>query len=124
MLSVVEEPGNVAGSRRRRVRVEQPRRRQVVVRFCDAELALVGERAALAGLAVGAWIGATVLDVARAGGSSVVTLPDLLRLHADVLAVERAATRAGLGREEVLALLARLDIVVDEIVERARGDQR
>lgn len=109
------------GQGRRRVRVEQPRRRQVVVRFSDAELVLVGERAALAGLAVRAWIGATVVEVARSGGTASVTLPDLLRLHADVLAVERAATTVGVCSSEVAALLARLDAVVDEIIRLRAG---
>ena len=116
----MEQFAQVPGRRRRRVRLEQPRRRQVVVRFSDAELTLVGERADLAGLAVGAWIGATVLDVARAGGPSV-TLPDLLRLHADVLTVERATTRVGVGRGEVLALLVRLDTVVDQLMHGLDG---
>lgn len=116
----MEQFAQVPGRRRRRARLEQPRRRQVVVRFSDAELTLVGERAALAGLAVGAWIGATVLDVARAAGPSV-TLPDLLRLHSDVLTVERATTRVGVGREEVLALLVRLDTVIDRLVHGLDG---
>ncbi|QJY47775.1 hypothetical protein [Pseudonocardia broussonetiae] len=87
-----------------------PRLKQVVVRFSDAELAVVRERAAAAGLAVGAWIGETVLDTAEPGSGSVWALPDLLRLHADVVAVQRAGA-VGDGRLE--ALLVRLEAVVE-----------
>lgn len=115
MSRAVESAGRVAGGRRRRVRAGLPRRRQVVVRFSDAELDLVCETAALAGLAVGAWIGATAVEKARSGGLTV-GLPDLLRLHADVLVLERAAARAGVGQAEVLELLERLDAAVDAVV--------
>lgn len=43
-------------------------------------------------------------------------MPDLLRLHADVLAVERAAARAGMRMAELLALLPRLDYAVAAMV--------
>ncbi|QJY49027.1 hypothetical protein [Pseudonocardia broussonetiae] len=87
-----------------------PRLKQVVVRFSDAELAVVRERAASAGLAVGAWIGQTVLDTAEQGSGSVWALPDLLRLHADVVAVQRAGAVED-GRLD--ALLVRLEAVVE-----------
>ncbi|TQM11006.1 hypothetical protein FB558_3536 [Pseudonocardia kunmingensis] len=94
------------------------------MRFSDAELVLVQERAALAGLAVGAWIGQTVLDVAQRGDVVVsLGLPDLLRLHADVVLVERAASAGGVVDAQVGRLLARLDAVVDVVVaelDRAR----
>lgn len=112
-LLVVEGTEHVVSGRRRRVRVGRARRRQVVVRFSDAELELVGGRAGLAGLAVGAWIGATVVEVARSGRPAV-GLPDLLRLHADVLVIE--GVQAGVGQAEVLALLERLDDAVDAVV--------
>lgn len=86
-----------------------------MVRFSDAELELVGQTAALAGFAVGAWIGGTALEVARSGGLAV-GLPDLLRLHADVLVVQRAADRAAVGRVELLALVQRLEAAVDAMV--------
>jgi hypothetical protein len=92
------------------VRSDVPRRRQIVVRFSDAELAVVQERAASAGLAVGAWIGQTVLDDARLGSGSVSALPDLLRLHADVVAVERAGI---VDRGRLDELLVRLEAVVE-----------
>lgn len=63
-MRVVEDAERVVGGRRRRVRARRPRRRQVVVRFSDAELELVGDAAALAGLALGAWIGGTAVEVA------------------------------------------------------------
>ncbi|MHA6631677.1 hypothetical protein ACU61A_40105 [Pseudonocardia sichuanensis] len=93
------------------------------MRFSDAELVLARERAALAGLALGAWIGQTAIGVATHGMQTVVGLPDLLRLHADVVAIERAASIAGVGRDEVVALLVRLDAAVDAVVvelDRAR----
>jgi hypothetical protein len=94
----------------------------VVLRFSDAELVLVQERAALAGLAVGAWIGQTVLDVAQRGDVVSLRLPDLLRLHADVVLVERAASAGGVVDAQVGHLLARLDAVVDVVVaELDRG---
>jgi hypothetical protein len=50
--------GNLlTGGVRRRARAPAPRRRQVVVRFSTAELGLIRERAAIGGLAVGAWVG-------------------------------------------------------------------
>lgn len=87
-----------------------PRLKQVVVRFSDAELAVVRERAAAAGLAVGAWIGQTVLDTAEQRNGSVWALPDLLRLHADVVAAQRAGAVED-GR--LAALLVRLEAVVE-----------
>jgi hypothetical protein len=120
----VERVGEGPGSaRRRRPRAEVPRRRQVVVRFSDAELVLAQERAALAGLAVGAWIGQTAIGVALHGSETVHGLPDLLRLHADVVAVERAARATGAECDEVAELLGRLDAAVDAVVvelDRAR----
>lgn len=116
----MQQFAQVPGRRRRRVRLEQPRRRQVVVRFSDAEPTLVGARAALAGLAVGAWVGATVLDAAHVGGS-LVALPCLPRLHADVLTVERATAQVGVGHAEVVALLVRLDTVVDQLMHGLGG---
>lgn len=102
--------------RRRRPRVEVPRRRHVLVRFSEAELALARERAELAGLAVGAWVGQTVTEVACHGAESLPGLPDLLRLHADVLALERAAGATGVVHEQVAELLIRLDAAVDAVV--------
>lgn len=105
-------------SARRRVRAEGPRQRQIVVRFSDAELVVVRERAALAGLAVGAWVGQTVLGTATCGSDAVVGLPDLLRLHADAVSVERAARAAGARHEDVVKMLVRLDVVVDAVVAK------
>ncbi|MBW0108395.1 hypothetical protein I4I84_06545 [Pseudonocardia sp. KRD-182] len=82
----------------------------------DAELVVVRERAALAGLAVGAWVGQTVLAVAMGGSDAVVGLPDLLRLHADAVSVERAARAGGARPEDVMEMLVRLDAAVDAVV--------
>lgn len=98
------------------MRAEGPRQRQIVVRFSDAELIVVRERAALAGLAMGAWVGQTVLGVATCGSAAAVGLPDLLRLHADAVSVERAARAAGTRHEDVAELLVRLDAAVDAVV--------
>jgi hypothetical protein len=86
----------------------------VVVRFTEAEFVVVRERAAWAGLAVGAWIGATVVADARCEGPVTVDLPDLLRLHADVVAVRERAD--GAGKDELAVLLCRLDVVIDAVV--------
>lgn len=108
--------------RRRRLRAEAPRQRQVVVRFSDEELVLVRERATLAGLAVGAWIGQLVLGAAQDGPGPAAGLPDLLRLHVDVVLAERAAVAGGVGHAEVAGLLARLDAAIDAVVaELERG---
>lgn len=104
-----------------------PRRRQLVVRFTEEEFAAVRARAELAGLAVGAWIGQTALDAAGETQHSAVGLPDLLRLHADVLLVAQrfgdgqlggtgADVADGGGRERVADLLERLDGVIDAVV--------
>jgi hypothetical protein len=94
-----------------------------VLRFSDAELAVVRERAALAGLAVGAWIGQTVLDAAERGGAAGAAPPDLLRLHADVVLLGRTAAAGGAAvDEQVRVLLVRLDAAVDVVVgELERG---
>lgn len=109
-----------------------PRRRQLVVRFTEEEFAAVRARAELAGLAVGAWIGQTALDAAGDSQRSAVGLPDLLRLHADVLLVAQRlgdgqledagadVDHAG-GREWVAELLERLDGVIDAVVVATRS---
>lgn len=83
------------------------------MRFSDPELDVVRERAALAGLAVGAWIGETVLGAATRGRDDPVGLLDLVRLHADVVAV---AGGAGTRHENVAEMLVRLDAAIDAIV--------
>ena len=83
------------------------RDRQVVVRFSAAELAVVRERAELAGLAAGAWIGQVAVAPAEGVG-----LVDLLRLHADVVALGASGAPAG----EVTRLLERVDEAVDVVV--------
>lgn len=90
------------------------------MRFSDDELELIQERAALAGLAVRAWVGQAVLEVAS-GGPSSVGLVDLLRLHADVLALERVADGRG---KEVAVMLVRLDVAVDRLVAEVGRTRR
>lgn len=100
-----------------------PRRRQIVVRFSDDEMEAVRARAALAGSAVGAWIGHTAVLAAGGGMAAPVGLPDLLRLHADVVLLQRAAAVSGAsGVGRVAEMLARLDTVIDAVVaEMGRG---
>jgi len=90
------------------------RDRQVVVRFSAAELAVVRERAELAGLAAGAWVGQVAVGPAEGVG-----LVDLLRLHADVVALGAAGAPA----VEVTRLLERVDEAVDAVVAAA-GQRR
>lgn len=114
-----------------------PRRRQLVVRFTEEEFAAVRVRAELAGLAVGAWIGQTALDATTGSQHGVVGLPDLLRLHADVLLVaqqlgdgrhesaegdvSQSAGKVGERVERAAKLLERLDRVIDDVVASARS---
>lgn len=110
-----------SASARRRLPADGRRRRQVVVRFSEAELEVIRERAALAGLAVGAWIGETVLGVATRGADATVGLLDLLRLHADVVAV---AGVAGTRHADVAKLLVRLDTAIDAVVAAVESAPR
>jgi len=96
----------------------------VVVRFSDAELGLVRERATLAGLAVGAWIGQMAIEAAEGGATSSAGLPDLLRLHADVALVAQLSGANEAFSERVAHLLARLDAAIDLAVsELERGSR-
>ena len=86
---------------------------------------MVRERAALAGLAVGAWIGQTVLDAAERGWTAAASPSDLLRLHADVVLLGRTAAAAGIAVEEqVHVLLVRLDAAVDVVVSELERGRR
>ncbi|MGE0840414.1 MAG: hypothetical protein AB7M36_11125 [Pseudonocardia sp.] len=92
-----------------------------MVRFSEAELVLIRERAAVAGLAVGAWIGETVLGVALRGADDPIGLLDLVRLHADVVAV---AGVAGIRHEDVAKMLVRLDAAIDAVVAASESAPR
>lgn len=118
-------PEERPGGARRRARASAPRRRQVVVRFSSAELGLVRERAALAGLAVGAWIGQAAIDAAEGSTSRSIGLPDLLRLHADVALARQVLGSGGVEVTDRMAcLLARLDAAIDVVVtEFERGSR-
>ncbi|MBW0119159.1 hypothetical protein [Pseudonocardia abyssalis] len=95
-----------------------------MVRFSDAELVLVRDRAAVAGLAVGAWIGESVLGVATRGADNSVGLLDLVRLHADVVAIERAARSSCTRPEDVAEMLVRLDAAIDAVVAASDRSRR
>lgn len=92
----------------RRAPAEAVRRRQVVVRFSDAEFDAVGAAAANGGVATGAWIGDVAVRAAGVGRPG--ELGSLLRLHADV--VQFAAHGGG----DVGELLRRLDAAVEAVV--------
>ena len=117
---MVVEPDDVSRFvPRRRERLVVPRRRQIVVRFSDDEMEAVRARAALAGSAVGAWIGHAAVLAASGGMAPPVGLPDLLRLHADVVLLQRVGETTD---ERVAEMLARLDAVIDVVVaEMGRG---
>ncbi|MGH3613639.1 MAG: hypothetical protein ACRDRK_13820 [Pseudonocardia sp.] len=77
----------------------------------------------MTGLAVGAWVGHVVLGVATHGSDSAVGLRDLVRLHADVVAIGHLATAAGVSPADIAEMLARLDAAIDAVVaelDRAR----
>ena len=92
----------MSGSRRR-ARAEAPRSESVWVRLSPDEAAVVGEAAARAGMSVGAWVGHTAVDRARAeaagdepdeaGGTGPSSWRELVAalvaLRAEVAAVRR-----------------------------------
>lgn len=124
LLTLVENADEQAsGLRRRRRRGGPTRRRQVVVRFSDEEWDLVIGRAGDAGLAVGAWIGQIAVDGAT-GHVGSVRLPDLIRLHADVLRVEGLLCPDEPGRSVLDKLVERLDAAVDAVVVEIEGRRR
>jgi hypothetical protein len=85
---------------------------------------LVRERATLAGLAVGAWIGQMAIEAAEGSARSSVELPDLLRLHADVALVAHLSDSGEACSEQVRHLLARLDAAIDlAVAELERGSR-
>ena len=88
------------------------------MRLSDEEWSQVTSRAAEAGLALGAWIGEVVVE-ASAGHRVSALLPDLLRLHSDVLRIDDLSP-AG----ELRGLVRRLEVAVDAVVaEIERGRQ-
>lgn len=114
-----------ASARRRRARTHAPRQRQVVLRFADDEYRVVEAAATAEGLAVGAWLGTIALRVLAEPGDErggadvgvVVGLPELMRLHADVVALSAQG-----GDDVTVAarrLLGRIDRVVDLLVQQA-----
>lgn len=102
--------------RRRRSVSGVVRHRLVAVRFSEAELAAVQERAALAELAVGAWVGQAAVEACDPDSTGSAGLPDLLRLHADVVAVAGSVD----NRDTLERLLGRLDAAVQAIATARR----
>ena len=89
------------------------------MRFSDEEWELVTARASDSGLAIGAWIGQLAVDGAT-GHVGSVDLPDLIRLHADVLRVESLQPDE-LDRSVLQDLIDRLDTAVDAVVAEIEG---
>lgn len=106
--------------RARRRRDGAARRRQVVVRFSDAEWDLITGCAGDAGSAVGAWIGQLAVDAAT-GRAGAVGLPDLLRLHGDVLQLQSLFPGDVIERRALQELMARLDAAVDAVITEVEG---
>ena len=94
------------------------------MRFSAEELDAVRARAALAGFAVGAWIGQAAVDTAGGRGSVAAGLPDLLRLHADVVRTQQMAAASGVEMARVEGLLLRLDAVIDVVTSEFERGRR
>ena len=97
----------------------------MVLRFSEDEYRVVEAAANADGLAVGAWLGTIALRVLAEPGDDmgcadvrvVVGLPELMRLHADVVALSAQG-----GADVTVAarrLLGRIDRVVDLLVQQA-----
>lgn len=93
------------------------------MRFSDEEWELVAGRAGDAGLAIGAWIGQIAVEGA-AGHVGSVDLPDLIRLHADILRVEDLLGDDESDRPVLRELIDRLDAAVDAVVAEIEGGRR
>ncbi len=121
--SAVEYSDSRSGPRRRR-RDGQARRRQILVRFSDEEWGQITGRAGEADLAVGAWIGQVAVEAAT-GRVAPVGLPDLLRLHSDVLRVQSAApAEHNVPTLMLRDLVERLDEAIDAVVAEIERSQR
>src|SRR5436309_2342536 len=84
---------------RRRAPDAAPRRRQVVVRLSDDELAAVKASAMEAGLAVGAWLGDVAARSTRKSGwelgvSRAEVVGQLVRVRLDVALIEKVLCEA------------------------------
>lgn len=92
------------------------------MRFSAEELDAVRARATLGGFAVGAWIGQAAMDATDGCDSVSAGLPDLLRLHADVVRTQQMAAASGVEMARIEGLLLRLDAVIDVVTaEFERG---
>lgn len=116
---------------RRRVRSSVPRRRQVVVRFSEAELRAVRVRAGERQLAVGAWLGELAMSAARGEAPEVpsswaVALAAVIRERAEI--VQALHVASGVGDSVVVdglrELVGRLDVLSAEVVSRTGGSGR
>ena len=100
----------MAGECARRAQSSVPRLRQLVVRFSDQELLEIRAASASAGLAVGAWVGESVVSAAHT-------------VAADAGFAERALLRAlieakagGCGADDAVGVL--VDGLIDVLVAR------
>ncbi|MCX6462667.1 MAG: hypothetical protein NTW05_03590 [Pseudonocardiales bacterium] len=85
-----------------------------MLRLSEEEFALVRDRAESAGMAVGAWVAELALGACR-GGVRAGGVPDLVRLHADVVAAGRLEPD-GEQSARVAELLDRLDDAIDAAI--------
>lgn len=94
------------------------------MRFSADELDAVRARATLAGFAVGAWIGQAAMDATGGRDAASAGLPDLLRLHADVVRAQQMAAASGVEMARVEGLLFRLDAVIDVVTSEFERGRR
>jgi hypothetical protein len=111
---------------RRRRQAPVPRRRQILVRLTDEEFEDIRRTAETAGLALGAWVGETVVrsidrEEWALGVSRSEVVRQLVRLRLDVAFVLQVVTELG-GEGGPAAVTRPLDAVLgrlDELVDRA-----
>lgn len=102
-----------------------PRRRQVLVRLSDADLAAVKAGAAREGLAVGAWMRELAVRAADDGAgwdlavSRREVVAQLMRVRVDV-AVILAADDMAAVRDRVMAVLLDLDTLIGDAARKPR----
>jgi hypothetical protein len=131
-----------SGSGSRRPRAEAPRSESVRVRLSPVEAAVVGEAAVRAGMSVGAWVGYTAIDRARAqatrdapdeaGGTEPSSWRELVAALVALRAVVAAARGVpvvgfgpgGAGRGGVVELLRRIDTLTAAAVEATSSTAR
>lgn len=98
-------------------RTDERLTRRLTVRMSEAEFRSVRAAAELEGLSPSGWLRELAARAEADQGAGAVGLREVLWLHADVVALRRGAD---MPVEQVAALLARLD----ELVDRLQRDTR